>query len=103
MHRMERNKGQQCEPSEGKYNLRALTAKPQANQDSLNSAAGGNLLERSTKDALTIIENKSKVQNSQNRPVVAKLPFNAVEECYVTCGGQSLTTSVVPLRATLSP
>ncbi|GJS74975.1 hypothetical protein Tco_0724856, partial [Tanacetum coccineum] len=43
------------------------------NQDSLNSAAGGNLLERSTKDALTIIENKSKVQNSQNRPVVAKV------------------------------
>ncbi|GJW80289.1 reverse transcriptase domain-containing protein [Tanacetum coccineum] len=42
-------------------------------QDSLNSAAGGNLLERSTKDALTIIENKSKVRNSQNRPVVAKV------------------------------
>ncbi|GJU66210.1 reverse transcriptase domain-containing protein [Tanacetum coccineum] len=42
-------------------------------QDSLNSAAGGNLLERSTKDALTIIENKSKVRNSRNRPVVAKV------------------------------
>ncbi|GJY59110.1 reverse transcriptase domain-containing protein [Tanacetum coccineum] len=39
----------------------------------MNSAAGGNLLERSTKDALTIIENKSKVQNSRNRPVVAKV------------------------------
>ncbi|GJS90888.1 reverse transcriptase domain-containing protein, partial [Tanacetum coccineum] len=42
-------------------------------QDSLNSAAGGNLLERSTKDALTIIENKSKVRNSRNIPVVAKV------------------------------
>ncbi|GKA85679.1 reverse transcriptase domain-containing protein [Tanacetum coccineum] len=33
-------------------------------QDSLNSAAGGNLLERRTQDVLTIIENKSKVRNS---------------------------------------
>ncbi|GJV95700.1 reverse transcriptase domain-containing protein [Tanacetum coccineum] len=35
-----------------------------ADQDSLNSAVGGNLLERSTQDVLTIIENKSKVRNS---------------------------------------
>nr|GEX87823.1 reverse transcriptase domain-containing protein [Tanacetum cinerariifolium] len=33
-------------------------------QDSLNAAAGGNLLEKSAQDALTIIENKSKVRNS---------------------------------------
>nr|GEV37816.1 hypothetical protein [Tanacetum cinerariifolium] len=33
-----------------------------ADQDSLNSAAGGNLLERRTQDVLTIIENKSKFQ-----------------------------------------
>nr|GFA08565.1 hypothetical protein [Tanacetum cinerariifolium] len=32
-----------------------------ADQDSLNSAAGGNLLERRTQDVLTIIENKSKI------------------------------------------
>nr|GFB70408.1 reverse transcriptase domain-containing protein [Tanacetum cinerariifolium] len=32
-----------------------------ANQDSLNSAAGGNLLERRTQDVLTIIKNKSKI------------------------------------------
>nr|GEW90894.1 hypothetical protein [Tanacetum cinerariifolium] len=31
-----------------------------ADQDSLNAATGGNLLERSTQDVLTIIENKSK-------------------------------------------
>ncbi|GJY60241.1 reverse transcriptase domain-containing protein [Tanacetum coccineum] len=40
-----------------------------ADQDSLNSVAGGNLLERSTQDVLTIIENKSKVRNSRNKLV----------------------------------
>nr|GEW59661.1 reverse transcriptase domain-containing protein [Tanacetum cinerariifolium] len=35
-----------------------------ADQDSLNAAAGGNLLEKSPQDALTIIENTSKVHNS---------------------------------------
>nr|GEW93296.1 hypothetical protein [Tanacetum cinerariifolium] len=38
-----------------------------ANQDSLNAAAGGNLLERRTQDVLTIIKNKSK-GNSVYRP-----------------------------------
>nr|GEU34369.1 reverse transcriptase domain-containing protein [Tanacetum cinerariifolium] len=41
-----------------------------ADQDSLNSAAGGNMLERRTQDVLTIIENKSKVRNSRNKSVV---------------------------------
>nr|GFA08801.1 hypothetical protein [Tanacetum cinerariifolium] len=36
-------------------------------QDSLNVVAGGNLLERSTQDVLTIIENKSKVRNSRSK------------------------------------
>ncbi|GJX24036.1 reverse transcriptase domain-containing protein [Tanacetum coccineum] len=44
-----------------------------ADQDSLNSAAGGNLLERSTQDVLTIIKNKSKVRNSRNKPVVSQV------------------------------
>nr|GEZ14312.1 hypothetical protein [Tanacetum cinerariifolium] len=44
-----------------------------ADQDSLNSAAGGNLLERRTQDVLTIIENKSKVCNSQNKSVVSQV------------------------------
>ncbi|GKG35718.1 reverse transcriptase domain-containing protein, partial [Tanacetum coccineum] len=35
-----------------------------ADQDSLNSVAGGNLLERRTQDLLMIIENKSKFRNS---------------------------------------
>ncbi|GJR16575.1 hypothetical protein Tco_0799227 [Tanacetum coccineum] len=44
-----------------------------SNQDSLNSTAGGNLLERSTQDVLTIIENKSKVLNSRNKLIVSQV------------------------------
>nr|GEV18891.1 reverse transcriptase domain-containing protein [Tanacetum cinerariifolium] len=44
-----------------------------ADQDSLNSAAGGNLLERRTQDVLTIIENKSMVRNSRNKLVVSQV------------------------------
>ncbi|GKC62448.1 reverse transcriptase domain-containing protein [Tanacetum coccineum] len=44
-----------------------------ADQDSLNSAACGNLLERSTQDVLTIIENKSKVRNSRNKSIVSQV------------------------------
>nr|GFB23654.1 reverse transcriptase domain-containing protein [Tanacetum cinerariifolium] len=78
-----------------------------ADQDSLNSATGGNLLERRTQDVLTIIENKSKIAklthavNQQTSVVTtamtailkqfqAILPLaflKAVEEICVTCGG----------------
>nr|GEV13121.1 hypothetical protein [Tanacetum cinerariifolium] len=44
-----------------------------ADQDSLNAAACGNLLERRTQDVLTIIENKSKVHNSRNKSVVSQV------------------------------
>nr|GEV62938.1 hypothetical protein [Tanacetum cinerariifolium] len=44
-----------------------------ANQDSLNSVAGVNLLERCTQDVLTIIENKSKVHNSRNKSIVSQV------------------------------
>ncbi|GKC94153.1 reverse transcriptase domain-containing protein [Tanacetum coccineum] len=46
-------------------------------QDSLNAAAGGNLLTKTPRDALAIIENKSKVRNSRNKPVVTKVSTNA--------------------------
>ncbi|GJT19266.1 hypothetical protein Tco_0877972 [Tanacetum coccineum] len=46
-------------------------------QDSLNAAASGNLLTKTPRDALTIIENKSKVRNSWNKPVVSKVSTNA--------------------------
>nr|GEU86013.1 DNA-directed DNA polymerase [Tanacetum cinerariifolium] len=44
-----------------------------ADQDSLNAAAGGNLLERSTQDVLIIIENKSKVRNSQSKLIASQV------------------------------
>ncbi|GKF18225.1 hypothetical protein Tco_0063143 [Tanacetum coccineum] len=42
-------------------------------QDSLNFAAGGNFLDKMARDCLRIIESKSKVHNSRNKPVVAKV------------------------------
>ncbi|GJS33063.1 hypothetical protein Tco_0531445 [Tanacetum coccineum] len=45
----------------------------QSDQDSLNAAAGGNLLNRTPRDALTIIKNKLKVRTSRNKPVVSKV------------------------------
>nr|GFB34917.1 reverse transcriptase domain-containing protein [Tanacetum cinerariifolium] len=68
-----------------------------ADQDSLNVAAGGNLLQKSPQDALTIIENKSKqtsvvttammamLKQFQSNPPSAQV--KAVEEICFTCGG----------------
>ncbi|GJZ75224.1 reverse transcriptase domain-containing protein [Tanacetum coccineum] len=42
-------------------------------QDSLNSAAGGNLLSKTTSEALNIIENKSKVRYSRNKSNVSRM------------------------------
>ncbi|GJV22014.1 hypothetical protein Tco_1371034 [Tanacetum coccineum] len=42
-------------------------------QYSLNSAAGGNFLDKMPRDCLRIIESKAKVRNSRNKPVVAKV------------------------------
>nr|GEV97767.1 reverse transcriptase domain-containing protein [Tanacetum cinerariifolium] len=42
-------------------------------KDSLNSTVGGNLLSRTPRDALTIIENKSKVRYSRNKPFAFKV------------------------------
>nr|GFA66582.1 reverse transcriptase domain-containing protein [Tanacetum cinerariifolium] len=61
-------------------------------QDSLNFAAGGNFLDRMPRECLGIIESKSKVRYSRNKPVVAKVsqspaPMKPVEESCVTCGG----------------
>nr|GEU62134.1 hypothetical protein [Tanacetum cinerariifolium] len=43
------------------------------NQDSLNSPAGGNFLDKMPYECLGIIESKSKVHYSRNKPVVAKV------------------------------
>nr|GFB27174.1 reverse transcriptase domain-containing protein [Tanacetum cinerariifolium] len=82
-------------------------------QDSLNVAAGGNLLSKKTREALKIIENKSKVRYSRSKSNVSRVntnsrdianqistlvdifakkivtpaPVKAVEESCVTCGG----------------
>nr|GEZ90326.1 reverse transcriptase domain-containing protein [Tanacetum cinerariifolium] len=53
-----------------KYLLRAY-------QDSLNSAAGGKFLDKMPRDCLSIIESKSKVRYSRDKPVVAKVSTNA--------------------------
>nr|GEX54171.1 reverse transcriptase domain-containing protein [Tanacetum cinerariifolium] len=45
-------------------------------QDSLNSAAGGNFLDKMPRECLAIIEIKSKVHYSRNKPVVAKVSRN---------------------------
>nr|GEW09970.1 hypothetical protein [Tanacetum cinerariifolium] len=78
-----------------------------ADQDSLNSAAGSNLLERRTQDVLTIIENKSKIAklthavNQQTSAVTTAMTailkqfqatpppasVKSVEEICVTCSG----------------
>ncbi|GJX31664.1 reverse transcriptase domain-containing protein [Tanacetum coccineum] len=50
-----------------------------SDQDSLNYAAGGNLLERSTQDALKIIENKSRVRTSRNKPIVSQVKATNVD------------------------
>ncbi|GJS88410.1 hypothetical protein Tco_0771046 [Tanacetum coccineum] len=42
----------------------------------MNATAGGNLLTKTPRDALTIIENKSKVCTSRNKPVVPKVSAN---------------------------
>nr|GEZ06206.1 reverse transcriptase domain-containing protein [Tanacetum cinerariifolium] len=45
-------------------------------QDSLNSAAGSNFLDKMPRGCLTIIESKYKVRYSRNKPVVAKVSTN---------------------------
>nr|GEX82209.1 reverse transcriptase domain-containing protein [Tanacetum cinerariifolium] len=45
-------------------------------QDSLNSAVGGNFLDKMSRKCLAIIESKSKVRYSCNKPVVAKVSTN---------------------------
>ncbi|GJS79770.1 reverse transcriptase domain-containing protein [Tanacetum coccineum] len=63
-----------------------------SDQDSLNSAAGGNLLERSAQDVLKIIENKSKVHNSRNKPIVSQVKASNVDSSEIA----SAVTSAMP-------
>ncbi|GJR74228.1 reverse transcriptase domain-containing protein [Tanacetum coccineum] len=53
-------------------------------QDSLNSAANGNFLTKNTQEALTIIEKKSKVQTSRNKPQVASASESSAQDAHIT-------------------
>ncbi|GKA71047.1 hypothetical protein Tco_0777186 [Tanacetum coccineum] len=46
-------------------------------QDSLNSAAGGNFLDKRPADCSSIIESKSKVRHSRSKAIVAKVSTSA--------------------------
>ncbi|GJR84615.1 reverse transcriptase domain-containing protein [Tanacetum coccineum] len=50
---------------------------PHAHILSLNSVAGGNFLDKMPRECLRIIESKSKVRNSRNKAVVAKVSSNS--------------------------
>nr|GEW97867.1 reverse transcriptase domain-containing protein [Tanacetum cinerariifolium] len=54
------------------------------NQDSLNAAVGGNLLSKTTREALHIIENKSKVRYSRNKPNVSRMKMTSRENASKT-------------------
>ncbi|GJZ78100.1 reverse transcriptase domain-containing protein [Tanacetum coccineum] len=47
-------------------------------QDSLNSAAGGNFLDKMPRECLRIIESKSKVRNSRNKAVSSASEFEFI-------------------------
>ncbi|GJT00244.1 reverse transcriptase domain-containing protein [Tanacetum coccineum] len=65
-----------------------FNALTQSDQDSLNAAADGNLLNRTPRDALTVIENKSKVHTSRNKQVVRIKLFRI-------CADQNLADQVI--------
>ncbi|GKB57662.1 reverse transcriptase domain-containing protein [Tanacetum coccineum] len=65
----------------------------QSDQDSLNSTANGNFLTKNTQEALTIIENKSKVQTSRNKPQVASASGSSTQDAHII----SLTKQVEAL------
>ncbi|GJS29197.1 hypothetical protein Tco_0489817 [Tanacetum coccineum] len=66
-------------------------------QDSLNSAAGGNFLDKMPRECLKIIESKSKVCNSQNKAVVAKVSLNSSTPG-ISPDVDALTTEVYELK-----
>ncbi|GJX12086.1 reverse transcriptase domain-containing protein [Tanacetum coccineum] len=66
-----------------------------SDQDCLNSAAGGNLLERSAQDVLKINENKSKVRNSRNKPIVSQVKESNFDSSEIASAVASAVTSAM--------
>ncbi|GJV97540.1 hypothetical protein Tco_1549117 [Tanacetum coccineum] len=67
------------------------------NPHSLNSAAGGNFLDKMPRECLRIIESKSKVHNSRNKAVVAKVSSNSSTP-EISPDVAALTTEVSELK-----
>ncbi|GKB42422.1 reverse transcriptase domain-containing protein [Tanacetum coccineum] len=66
-------------------------------QDSLNSSAGGNFLDKMPRECLRIIESRSKVRNSRNKAVVAKVSMNS-STLGISPDVAALTTEVSKLK-----
>ncbi|GJT87370.1 hypothetical protein Tco_1069087 [Tanacetum coccineum] len=67
-------------------------------QDSLNSAASGNFLDKMPRDFLRIIESKSKVRNSRNKLVVAKVSLSTSTPGSGTLPSNTITNPKVDLK-----
>ncbi|GJS00519.1 hypothetical protein Tco_0317027 [Tanacetum coccineum] len=78
-------------------------------QDSLNAAAGGNLLSKTTREALNIIENKSKVRYSRNKSNVSKMNttsrerFSKTDERINKLADQILTLVEIVSKKVVTP
>ncbi|GJW52046.1 reverse transcriptase domain-containing protein [Tanacetum coccineum] len=76
------------------FNKITSTLKYKDVPNSLNYAAGGNLLERSAQDVLKIIENKSKVHNSRNKPIVSQVKTSNVDSSEIASVVASAMTAM---------
>nr|GEW50203.1 hypothetical protein [Tanacetum cinerariifolium] len=65
-----------------------------SDQDYLNSAVGSNLLERSAQDVLKIIENKSKIRNSRNKPIFSQAKEKNVDSSEIASAVTSAMTAM---------
>ncbi|GJT60312.1 reverse transcriptase domain-containing protein [Tanacetum coccineum] len=78
-------------------------------QDSLNAAAGGNLLSKTTRETLNIIENKSKVRYSRNKPNASRMNTTSRESISKTderidkLADQLSTLVAIVLRKVVTP
>ncbi|GJZ63640.1 hypothetical protein Tco_0620061 [Tanacetum coccineum] len=68
--------------------------------DSLNSAAYGNFLTKNTQEALTIIENKSKVQTSRNKTQVSSASGSSAQMPMLSLSLSSVKPPVATLKRT---
>ncbi|GJU78102.1 hypothetical protein Tco_1275172 [Tanacetum coccineum] len=74
-----------------------INANFELKQDSLNFAAGGNFLDKMPRECLRIIESKSKVRNSRNKAVIAKVSSNS-STLGILLDVAALTTEVSELK-----